>query len=112
MTKVKYLIMIILISAILFVIPNISNAAEVKVTRNVYSNNGSMKFEFTGLTLDKTHNYEFGLTKAKTDQVGTWHLITEADFTENKATVDIIITTKDLREVVEVTDTRIYHNKR
>lgn len=104
MTKVKYLIMIISISAILFVIPNISNAAEVKVTRNVYSNNGSMKFEFTGLTLDKTHNYEFGLTKAKTDQVGTWHLIPEADFTENKAIVDITMTTKDLREVINLVD--------
>lgn len=104
MAKIKYLIMIILISVAVFTIPNISNASDVNVTKNVYANNGSMKFEFTGLNLDQTHSYEYGLTKAKADQVGTWHLIPEANFTQNTATVDISTITKDLREIINLVD--------
>ena len=39
MTKAKYLI--IAIFAILLLIPNVVNATDVSVTRNIYSNNGS-----------------------------------------------------------------------
>lgn len=101
MTKAKYLI--IAIFAILLLIPNVVNAADVSVTRNIYSNNGSMKFEFKGLTLDKTHEYEFGLTKTVAAEVLTWHLITE--YTETTAVVDVTTTTKDLRDVINVVDT-------
>lgn len=100
MTKAKYLIIAII--AILLLIPNAVNAADVSVTRNIYSNNGSMKFEFKGLTLDKTHEYEYGLTKTAAAEVGTWHLITE--YTETTAVVDVTTTTKDLRDVINVVD--------
>ena len=103
MRKTKYLLMILFIGVMLFILPNISSAAEVTVTRDVYSNNGSMKFEFKGLTLDKTHEYEFGLTQTAATNVGTWHLI--AEYTETTASVDIVTTTKDLREVVNAVDT-------
>ena len=62
-----------------------------------------MKFEFKGLTLDKTHEYEFGLTPTAATNVETWHLI--AEYTESTASVDIVTTTKDLREVVNTVDT-------
>lgn len=102
MRKTKILLAIILVSIVLLIIPNVSNAA-VEVTRNVYSNNGSIKFNFTGLTLDTTKEYEFGLTKTAAAEVGTWHLITE--YTENTATIDIIMNTVDLRDIVDATDT-------
>ncbi len=103
MTRKKYLILIlIIIGAIIFLIPNIANAA-VGVTKNVYSNNGSTKFNFTGLTLNTTHEYEFGLTKTAATQVETWHLITE--YTATTATIDIITTTNDLRDVVNAVNT-------
>lgn len=103
MGKTRYLLMILFIVVVLFILPNISSAAEVTVTRDVYSNNGSMKFEFKGLTLDKTHEYEFGLTQTAATNVETWHLI--AEYTETTASVDIVITTDDLREVVNAVDT-------
>ena len=102
MRKTKILLAIILVSIVLLIIPNASNAA-VEVTRNVYSNNGSMKFNFTGLTLDTTKEYEFGITKTSAAEVETWHLITE--YTENTATVDIVMNTEDLRNIVDTTDT-------
>ena len=102
MKKTKSLIIILLLSIALLVIPNICKATGVTVTRNVYSNNGSMKFTFEGLTLDKTHEYEFGLTATQSAEVETWHLI--KDFTENSAVVDIISTTRDLRKVIDTTD--------
>lgn len=103
MTKAKYIIMILFVSVVLFFIPNVSNAAEVSVTRNIYSNNGSMKFNFKGLTLDTTHEYQYGLTKTIAEEVGTWHLITE--YTESTAIIDVMTTTKDLREVINAVDT-------
>lgn len=102
MRKTKYLIMVFLFAFVFFLIPNISHAA-VNVTRNIYSNNGSMKFSFTGLTLDTTHEYTYGLTKTKAAQVETWHLITE--YTKTKATLDVMTTTKDLRQVINTVDT-------
>lgn len=102
MRKTRILLTIILVSILLLIIPHVSNAA-VEVTRNAYSNNGSIKFNFTGLTLDTTKEYEFGLTKTAAAEVGTWHLITE--YTENTATIDIIMNTVDLRDIVDATDT-------
>ena len=77
MKKIRYMTLIFIVLAIILILPNISQATEITVTRNVYSNNCSMKFEFKGLTLDKTHEYEFGLTKTQATDVETWHLITE-----------------------------------
>ncbi len=101
MTKVKYLMIGLFIGIMLVLIPNTSNAA-VSVTRNIYSNNGSMKFNFTGLELDETHEYEFGLTKAKTEEVGNWNAIKEK--TKTTATADLITTTKVIRNVINATD--------
>lgn len=100
--KAKYGIMVLLIGILLFLIPNISKAT-VGVTRNIYSNNGSMKFYFTGLTLDTNHEYEYGLTKTKATEVVTWHLVTE--WTANTLTADVTAPTKDLREVINAVDT-------
>ena len=112
MKKFKLMIIFFFITILLFFIPNFSNATEVSVSRDIYSNNGSMKFNFTGLVLDKTHEYEFGLTKSENVQVATWHAIPETDFTEATVTVDIVTTTKDLREIINVVDIRIYYYKR
>ena len=60
--------MILFASILLLLIPNISNAA-VSVTRNDFANNGSSKYEISGLQLDAAHDYEFGLTKTSAEQV-------------------------------------------
>lgn len=101
--KLFTIILLIILLGIALIIPNNVNAAGVAVTRNVYSNNGSMKFNFTGLTLDTTHEYEYGLTKTTAAAVETWHLITE--YTVSTATVDIMTTTTDLRNVINSVDT-------
>lgn len=103
MTKVKNLVMIFVVGIVLLLIPSICNATDITVERNFYSNDGSMKFNFSGLSLDKTHEYEFGLTRITAETVGTWFVIT--DYTESTAIVDIKSNTKALREVVDATDT-------
>ena len=103
--KRKILILLFIVLAILC-IPIISKAADntnVQVQRNIYSNNGSMKFNFSGLNLDTTHEYEYGFTKTAAAQVTKWYLITE--YTSSTATIDITTTTKELREVINVVDT-------
>ena len=103
MTKAKNLIIMLCIIIALILIPNICKATDVSVERNIYSNNGSMKFTFSGLTLDKTHEYEYGLTRTVTEQAEEWYLVKE--YTESTATVDIITTTDKLREVINDVDT-------
>lgn len=103
MKKIKCISLLFIVLVIMLIIPNISHATEISVTRNIYSNNGSMKFDFKGLTLDTTHEYEYGLTKTAAAEVGTWHLITE--YTESTAVVDVMTTTKDLRDVINAVDT-------
>lgn len=113
MTKVKCLIILTFIAILSLILPNISNAETeqgIKVTRNVYSNNGSMKFNFTGLTLDITHEYEYGFAQTAATEVGNWYLITE--YTQSTATVDMITTNGQMGEVFNKTDTRIYYHKR
>jgi len=105
MLKNKKILTILLAIVMVLAIPNMVNAEETTVTveRNIYSNNGSMKFTFTGLTLDKTHEYEFGLTKTSASQVEKWFDITE--YTENTAIIDIMTTTKEMRTVINAVDT-------
>lgn len=103
MTKSKYLLLAFLTSLILFIIPTISNAADITVSRNVYSNNGSMKFTFSGLELDITHEYQFGFTKTSGENIDTQYTIT--DYTATSAIVDIQTTTAKLRDTWNSTDT-------
>lgn len=102
MKQTKFLMMILFIGIVLFLLPTISHAA-VDVSKEVYANNGSAKFNFTGLTLDKTHEYEFGLTKTAATEIENWHLITE--YTETTATVDITAGTKEFTDVIVAVDT-------
>lgn len=102
MLKNKKILLTILLFLLLIFLPSMVKAT-VEVTRNVYSNTGSMKFDFSGLNLDKTHEYEFGLTKTAAAEVETWHLITE--YTESTAVVDVMTNTEDLRNVINAVDT-------
>lgn len=96
MSKIKYIILLLFMSLMVFLIPNTTNAA-VDVNRNIYSNNGSMKFTFTGLELDMTHEYEYGFTVTAATEVEDWFLITE--YTETTAVVDLITTTSNIKNV-------------
>lgn len=102
MIRNKRIVFTILLILFLIFLPNMVKAS-VEYTRNIYSNNGSMKFMFTGLTLDTTHEYEFGLTKTVAAEVKKWHLITE--YTESTAIIDVMTTTTDLRNIINAVDT-------
>lgn len=102
MLKNKKILLMILLVLLLIFLPNMVKAT-VECTRNIYSNNGSMKFTFTGLTLDTTHEYEFGLTKTAAAEVEKWSLITE--YTESTAIIDVMTTTTYLRNVINAVDT-------
>lgn len=45
MKRIKYFIMILFVGFVLFLLPNISHSA-VDVTKEVYANNGSARFDF------------------------------------------------------------------
>lgn len=100
--EIKFIVGILIFAIILFVGITTVNAA-VEVTRNVYSNNGSMKFNFTGLTLDTTKEYEFALTNTTAETPEKWFDITE--YTATDVTVDITMGTTELRNAFNKSDT-------
>ncbi len=102
MNKVKYAMIVLFAIILLFVIPSISNGA-VDVSRNIYSNNWSMKFSFTGLELDTTHEYEYTLTKTAVATPEKWFSIT--DYTNSTAVADVTTTAAELRNVINAVDT-------
>ena len=104
MKKIKIITLLLTLLVLILVIPNVSNATdEITVSREVYSMDGSMKFTFSGLELDSSHEYEFGITKTSAATVENWYLITE--LTETTATVDVTVGTKEIKEVVNSVDT-------
>lgn len=100
--SIKFLIMIAVFMIVLFVGMSAVNAA-VEVTRNVYSNDGSMKFEFKGLELDTTKEYEYALTNTTAETPSKWFTITE--YTATTATIDVSMGTTELRNAFNVSDT-------
>lgn len=102
MIRNKRIVFTILLILFLIFLPNMVKAT-VSVTKEVYANNGSAKFNFTGLTLDKTHEYQFGFTKTAATEVKNWHLITE--YTETTATINITAGTQEFTDVIVATNT-------
>lgn len=104
MKKTKCLVAILAIIMLIFTaLPVVSNAADISATREIVSNNGSMRFTFSGLELDTSHNYQFALTRTAADEITDWFEIT--DYTDTTAVVEILTTTRELRDVVNLTDT-------
>lgn len=102
MLKTKRLIIALMLLLAVLLIPNMVNAA-VDVERNVYSMDGSMKFTFSGLTIDMTHEYEYGITKTSAEQVENWYTVTES--TSTTVTANIMTGTNEIRKVINAVDT-------
>lgn len=104
MTKVKYFMIIFVTAILLLMLPNMVNATEgITVSRKLYSMDGNMDFTFTGLTIDTTHEYEYGITKTIATTVEDWYLVTE--MTTTSATANIRVGTKEMRDVINAVDT-------
>ena len=105
MSKTKKILIAVMLLIAVLLLPNMVNADETTVTveRNIYSMDGSMKFTFSGLTIDTTHEYKYGFTKTPVATVEDWYLLTE--YTENSATANIMTGTKEMREVINTDDT-------
>ncbi|MCI8352809.1 MAG: hypothetical protein HFJ58_04340 [Clostridia bacterium] len=88
------------IMVLLLVVPSIVNAT-VSYTREIPSNDGSITLNLKGLTLDENTAYSYALT-TKGAKPETWHTVT--DFTNNTAKINLSASTKDIVNVLKVTD--------
>lgn len=100
MKKLRNLTILLFVIILMFIIPNISKAA-VEVTRERMASD--MNYKFTGLTLDITHEYQFGFTKTITTEVSDWYIISE--FTETTAIVKIGANNSKFANVITSVDT-------
>ena len=101
MTKAKYIIAVLFASLILLIIPNISKAA-VTVTREIETRT-SMKYSLSGLTLNEEHNYEYGFSTKKSEEVKSWYSLT--NYSATKADVRFNFNESSMRNVFYATDT-------
>ena len=102
MIKTKYLLIILLVSVALIFIPNKAYAA-VESERKFEETGGSFNLYLTGLNLDTTHEYQFGIVSEKTNEIENWFDIEE--YTENTATVFIDISKYYIKQVALFTNT-------
>lgn len=104
-------ILVVFLIILLILVPNVVKAEgegteetpQIEVVRNIYSNDGSMRFEFKGLTLTEGHDYAYGFTKLATDEVTTWTDITVK--TANSLTVDLSTGVPAIKAIMNSTDT-------
>lgn len=108
MTKVKYLIMPLLVGIILLMVPTMVNAtvldnSTITVTTSKYSSDGSICVAISGLTLDLTHSYQYSLVKNISEIPTKW--IDLVSPTETTANCILSATTKEIKEVLKVANT-------
>lgn len=101
-TKTKFYILISIILFLALIIPS-KSMADTTVERTSISSNGDMKFTISGLTLDTSHEYQFGLTTTQAGTVETWHNIT--DVTDTTVICNVSMSVSDLSKVIDATDT-------
>ncbi len=101
MTKIQKYVLIVIFAMMIVLIPNISNAA-VEADRSSFTISGNMTFDLTGLTLDTTHEYEFGITKTTAATVEDWYPITA--YTATTAEINFSTETREIQEIVETVD--------
>lgn len=99
MTKVKKILILCTIALAILLIPNIVNAT-VSVKKDSDTSAGTQKFYFSGLTLDKKHEYQFGLTKTSATPIEdkNWYLITE--YTETTANIELTLNNVEFTDVI------------
>lgn len=99
MTKVKRILILCTIALAILLIPNIVNAT-VSVKKDSDTSAGTQKFYFSGLTLDKKHEYQFGLTKTSATPIEdkNWYLITE--YTETTANIELTLNNVEFTDVI------------
>ncbi len=98
--NLKNSLIILGIMILLLVVPNLVNAT-VAYTREIPSNDGSITLNLTGLTLDETISYSYALT-TKGSTPKTWHSL--VNYTNNTANITLSASTKDIVNVLKVTD--------
>lgn len=85
MIKKKYLFIIILFFITILVIPN-NSSATVESTRVFKNVGGDFTLNLSGLTLDTTHEYQYGFTRTTANEVENW--IDVVDFTDTTISLD------------------------
>ena len=101
MQKLKKLLMLMFLVSFLLIIPNISNAADVTIDREV-QNTGNITFNFSGLDLDISKTYKWGITSTQAEIIETWYDLT--DFTNTTATIKLSPTDSKIRSIINASD--------
>ena len=101
MKRIKHLSILILIASILLLVPIVSNAADVTINRTVQST-GTFTFNISGLNLDTSKTYKWGITAAQAGTIDTWYDLT--NLTATTATIVLQPTNSQVRSVINAGD--------
>ncbi len=109
MTKVKMLIIMMLICAITISIPNIVRAETTTETitseKIVTSTNGSVEFIIKGLKLENGASYQWAIEKSKDAQITNWYDVLAPEYTTGNIKITVSVNNKNQLEILKSTDT-------
>ena len=101
----KILLFLIPVIFVFCLIPNFSKAdtEDITVTRSFVTDDGSIRFVFSGYEFDESIEYSFALTESSSTDAENWYDITEWETGE--VTIDLTVNTSDFRKIIFAYDT-------
>lgn len=104
MTKVKYLVIILLVSVVFTVLPTMSNAA-VTSEKLVPSTNGSVDYVISGLELEDGASYQWAIEKSQNATITNWYSVTAPEYDTGTVRISVSVDNENQLAILKSTDT-------
>ena len=109
MKKKQMIVFTLIITILLTLLPIYVQAAQdnssIKANVEKYASDGSLRVNLSNITLDSSHQYEFGISTNQATQPEDFYTINT--YTNNTCSIELTVSTYNIKEVVGATD-KIY----
>ena len=114
MTKVKYILLFVIVAMLILGFPNIVNAADydtipdgVKVEKVVTGfSNGNIELDVSNITLSSEGNYVWGIgTSSLADNITKWYVLGDINVSKSTAKINLTVQDKDILALLRKTNT-------
>ena len=104
MAKVKYLVIILLVSVVFTILPTISNAA-VTSEKLVPYTNGSIDYIINGLELEEGASYQWAIEKSQNATIANWYDVVAPEYDAGTVRISVSAGDANQLEILKSTDT-------
>ncbi len=107
MKKKQMIVFTLIITILLTLLPIYVQAAQdnssIKTNVEKYASDGSLRVNLSNITLDSSHQYEFGISENQATQPERFYTINT--YTDSTCSIELTVSNNNIKEVVGATDT-------